>query len=202
MIEISAITNRIENLFGQLNAQFFNGELTQPAITLSSDNGRGSYGWCTVVELWENATGKYYEINVSSEYINRPISEVCATLLHEMTHLHDITHGIQDVSNNGYYHNKKFKASAEAHGLHIEKHVKYGWTVTTLNDEAAAWVAENIGTDNIDARRLTVNKMQKAKAKKSNSIKYVCPVCGAIVRATRELNIRCDDCDEAFEMEE
>lgn len=31
------------------------------------------------------------------------------------------------------------------------------------------------------------------------SIKYVCPVCGTIIRATRQVNVKCGDCDVAFE---
>lgn len=65
-----------------------------------------------------------------------PYGRTGDTLLHEMTHLYNLEHDIQDVSNNGYYHNMKFKATAEAHGFHIEKHAKYGWTVTTLAPEA------------------------------------------------------------------
>ena len=42
------------------------------------------------------------------------MAELAATLLHEMAHLYNLEHGIQDVSNNGYYHNMKFKATAEA----------------------------------------------------------------------------------------
>ncbi len=76
------------------------------------------------------------------ETIDRPIGEVAATMLHEMAHLYNLTHGIEDVSNNGYYHNKKFKETAEAHGLHIEKHDKYGWTITTLNAETVARIAQ------------------------------------------------------------
>lgn len=57
-----------------------------------------------------------------------------------MAHLYNLVHDIQDVSNNGYYHNMKFKATAEAHGLHIEKRQKYGWTVTTLAPKAEAWI--------------------------------------------------------------
>ena len=56
-------------------------------------------------------------------------------MLHEMAHLYNLIHEIKDVSNNGYYHNKKFKATAEAHGLHIEHHGTYGWTVTTLTEK-------------------------------------------------------------------
>ena len=53
-------------------------------------------------------------------------------MLHEMSHLYNLTHGIKDVSNNDYYHNKKLKDTAEAHGLHIKHHPKYGWAVTML----------------------------------------------------------------------
>ena len=47
-------------------------------------------------------------------------------MLHEMAHLYNLNHGIKDVSNNGYYHNKKFKETAEAHGLAISHHHTYG----------------------------------------------------------------------------
>lgn len=48
------------------------------------------------------------------------MTELAATLLHEMAHLYDLEQDIQDVNNNDYYHNIKFEATAEAHGLHIE----------------------------------------------------------------------------------
>ena len=100
-----------------------------------------------------------------------------------------------------YYHNQKFKATAEAHGLHIEKHAKYGWTVTTLAPEA--WIREILGEDKINASRLPVEGTTKGGSKKSihRSIKYVCPWCGIIIRATREVNVICGDCGEAFERE-
>ena len=34
---------------------------------------------------------------------------------------------------------------------------------------------------------------------KNRSIKYVCPHCGAIIRATRQVNVVCGDCDVPFE---
>ena len=100
-----------------------------------------------------------------------------------------------------YYHNQKFKATAEAHGLHIEKHAKYGWTVTTLAPEV--WIREILGEDKINASRLPVEGTTKGGSKKSinRSIKYVCPCCGTIIRATREVNVICGDCREAFERE-
>lgn len=87
------------------------------------------------------------------------------------------------------------------HGLHIEKHDKYGWTVTTLPPKAEAWIRETLGEDKINASRLPVEGTTKGGSKKSKnrSIKYVCPCCGIIIRATREVNVICEDCGEPFE---
>lgn len=34
---------------------------------------------------------------------------------------------------------------------------------------------------------------------RNRSIKYVCPACGTIIRAARQVNVKCGDCDVAFE---
>jgi len=201
MLNISEIVKRTEDIFDMLNAQFYNGELSRPAITVSPDGGRGAYGWCTIHEVWDAKGEKYREINLCAEYLNRPLTDVCATLLHEMAHLYNLVHGIADVSNNGYYHNTKFKDTAEAHGLHIEKHQKYGWTVTTLTPETEEWLRDTLGEDGIEASRIMTIGTIKGGGKKSKnrSIKYVCPECGTIIRATREVSVICADCDEPFE---
>lgn len=64
-------------------------------------------------------------------------------MLHKMAHLYNLPHEIKDVN----YHNKKFKETAEDHGLHIEHHTIYGWTITTLTEETAAWLAQQTGME-------------------------------------------------------
>ena len=217
MINISEIVAKTEAMFDLFNAHFYNAEMTRPAITVSPDGGRGAYGWCSIYEIWQGDGEAHREINITAEYINRPIGEVAATMLHEMAHLYNLTHGIKDVSNNGYYHNKKFKETAEAHGLHIEHHNTYGWTVTTLTEETAEWLAQQPGMDDFTASRKTAFQIKvtgdddedgdeaKPTAKggrstsKNRSIKYVCPKCGCIIRATKEVNVVCGDCNVAFE---
>ena len=203
MLQISAIVKKTEELFDLFNQHFYDGELARPAITVSPDGGRGAYGWCSVQELWKTERDMYREINIYAEYLDRPMTEVCATMLHEMAHLYNLLHEVEDTSNNGYYHNMKFKATAEAHGLRIEKHQKYGWTITTLAPEAEAWVKETLGDKAINASRLPEGGTDKGRGKKSKnrSIKYVCPECGAIIRATKEVNVVCGDCDVPFERE-
>ena len=119
MLQISEIVKKTEEMFDLFNEHFYHGGLNRPAITVSPDGGRGAYGWCSIQEIWNAEGEKYREINLCAEYLDRPIFELAATLLHEMAHLYNLEHDIQDVSNNGYYHNMKFKATAEAHGLHI-----------------------------------------------------------------------------------
>ena len=203
MLQISAIVKKTEELFDLFNQHFYDGELARPAITVSPDGGRGAYGWCSVQEVWKTEREMYREINICAEYLDRPMTEVCATMLHEMAHLYNLLHEVEDTSNNGYYHNMKFKATAEAHGLRIEKHQKYGWTITTLAPEAEAWVKETLGDEAINASRLPEGGAGKEKGKKpkNRSIKYVCPECGAIIRATKEVNVLCGDCDVPFERE-
>lgn len=105
MMSVSEIVAKTEAMFDLFNHHFYNDELTRPAITVSSDGGRGVYGWCSVYEIWQASGEAYREINICAEYIDRPIGEVAAIMLHEMAHLYHLAHEIKDVSNNGYFHN-------------------------------------------------------------------------------------------------
>lgn len=218
MMNVSEIVARTESMFDLFNDHFYGGEMTRPAITVSPDGGRGAYGWCSIYEIWQDGSEAYREINICAEYIDRPICEVAATMLHEMAHLYNLTHEIKDVSNNGYYHNKKFKATAEAHGLSIAHHPTYGWTVTELTAETAEWLAQQPGMADFTASRKTAFQIKVTgdddnedgeepkptirggrTTSKNRSIKYVCPKCGAIIRATRQVNVLCGDCNVPFE---
>lgn len=48
IINISEIVAKTEAMFDLLNEHFYQNELIRPAITVSSDNGRGAYGWCSI----------------------------------------------------------------------------------------------------------------------------------------------------------
>lgn len=102
LLQIPEIVKKTEEMFDLFNEHFYNKELTRPAITVSSDGGCGAYGWCSIHEIWNADEEKYREINLCAEYLDRPMIELAATLLHEMAHLYDLEHDIQDVSNNGH----------------------------------------------------------------------------------------------------
>lgn len=137
-IKTSRTAGQLEKMFRELNKHYYNGELPEPIITLKKTPS--AYGHITTVKTWtvstEQGTEQRYEINISTATLDRPIENTTATLLHEMAHLYNLVHGIRDTSSqSGAYHNKRFKATAEAHGLVIDHHEKYGWTVTSPSEE-------------------------------------------------------------------
>ncbi len=195
---LQQVIGKLENLFSKFNKQFYNGELQSPIITASPDHTKGAYGWCTGWKAWkdENDSG-YYEINLCAEYLSRPFLEVCETLLHEMVHLANLQNNIKDTSRGGTYHNKEFRSSAEAHGLTVEK-TKSGWNKTALTDETVAWIV----TEFAEETRFPLYREKilnvKGYKKKSSSRKYVCPLCGTIIRATKEVRVTCSECEAEF----
>lgn len=197
---LKVVISKLEDLFQKFNVKFFNNELEKPVITVSPDTTKGAYGWCTAWKAWkdhEDSEG-YYEINMCAEHLNRPFEETCGTLIHEMVHLINLQNEIQDTSRSGTYHNKKFKQTAEQYGLVVEKSESSGWCITRLNDEAA----EYINSLNEEGFKLHRRKILKVKTSSSSSSrKYMCPQCGTIIRATKEVRVICSDCDIEFEEE-
>ena len=120
-------------MFRELNKHYFGGQLPEPIISLKKTPS--AYGHITCSKVWQAGGENKYEINISSATLDRPIEETAATLLHEMVHEYCLENGIKDTSNNGTYHNKRFKGQAEAHGLKVSHHEKYGWTITSPSEE-------------------------------------------------------------------
>jgi transcription initiation factor IIE alpha subunit len=113
-----------------------------------------------------------------------------------MVHLHNIGNEIQDTSANGRYHNKKFKETAEAHGLVIEKDSRHGWTITKLHESTAQWIDNNIDHKGFDLAR--AKKEKKTAGKKSKYNYYMCPCCGVKFYSVHEIRATCEDCGEEF----
>ena len=204
-VSLKTTLNQLENLFKFFNKEYFENQLEAPVITISPDMTKGAYGWCTSWKAWKHSSEDgendgHYEINICAEHLTRPFEEVAGTMLHEMVHLDNLYKGIKDTSRSGTYHNEKFRKTAEKHGLIVEKTEKYGFAITKLTDEAKEKV-KKIGCESFDMFRDSGIKKAN-KTSKSSSIKYVCPLCGAIIRATKEVNVRCADCGVLFEKAE
>lgn len=123
----------LNKVFKLINEEYFNNELEVPTITIQSTVG--AYGHVSVNKVWHNDTVATHELNLSADYLNRPIENIVATLIHEGCHLYALQNNIKDTSNRGIYHNKRFKALAEERGLQISRHETYGWTITELTEK-------------------------------------------------------------------
>lgn len=183
-----------------------------------------AYGHITTVKTWTvnaaQGTEQRYEINISTATLDRPIEETTATMLHEMAHLYNMVHGIKDTSSqSGAYHNKRFKETAEAHGLRIEQHPKYGWTATYPTEELLDFIIFQGWQDIKMTEGLTWADMAgtgtgsrapgnsetgapKPPRKPSSTRRWICPKCHTIIRSTKEVRVLCMDCNLPFERAE
>ena len=194
--------NYLAKLYDYCNEKLFGGKLTRPVITVQRDERNKTNGWWSVKRVWkENDKDEgEHELNMTAQTLNRSINEIAATMIHEMCHQYASVHNMQDTSRAGNYHNKLYKKIAESHGLTVECVQTIGWSHTELTDETAALIAEFVkdNPDNV-IYRLPVMKGQCVKT--SSTRKYVCPVCGNSVRATKEVRIMCVDCNELMQEE-
>jgi len=213
-VKTSRTAGYLEKMFRALNRDWFGGELEEPIITIQSTPR--AYGHVTVGKTWKRKDDWRHELNMGAETINRPIEEVVATMVHEMVHLWNIAHEVQDCSRGGMYHNRKFRDEAQRRGLVIGHHEVYGWTITSPSDELLEYILEQ-GWTEINISRggfgwvppksggskagdgSSAEGEDKPKPKKSSTRKLQCPCCGNSVRATKAVRIMCMDCEKQMQ---
>ena len=188
------------NLYDYVNEQFFKGELHRPVITVQLDEKNKAYGWFTCAKVWtlrESATNWDidYEINMSAQYLNRPVYDTVGTLIHEMCHQFAKVNNVQDCSRSGTYHNKLFKKIAEEHGLSVVNLERIGWARTSLTDDTKEIIDLFLKDHPYDVI-YRYAPVKGTRVKSSSTRKYICPCCGMSVRATKSVNIMCADCNE------
>ena len=195
----------LNKIFDLLNAEYFENALSRPTITIQSTPK--AYGHFSLRDdTWVSKLGGTHEINIGAGTLARPIEEVTATLLHEMVHYFNYELGIQDCSRGNTYHNRRFKDAAESHGLCVTHSDKYGWSHTSPDDSLLDFVLENGLTDILINRneftgfQITGTGTHSGTPtppppKPSSTRKYLCPCCGISVRATKNVRIKCMDCD-------
>ena len=209
----------LEDAFKIFNEELFGGELPPVVITLQSSpksNGHISCG-----KIWRVESDRRHEINISVEHLDRNMEYVCATLVHELCHLYAMVHNLADTSKYGRYHNRVFKNIAEQHGIIVSQAKYIGWSVTApgprlleiieaygitkpidLNRDGeridlAAMIALMGGKNGVPGAS-GIDGLTVPGKPKCSTRKYICPCCGNSFRATKDINVKCMDCDEQF----
>ena len=207
LVKMSRTAGYLEKMFRTLNSKYFDGRLEEPIITVQSTPR--AYGHITVGKSWRKGQEHRHELNIGAGTLDRPIESIVSTLLHEMVHLWNLQTGVKDCSRGGTYHNKRFKQAAEERDLIISYDGTIGWSITEPSDRLLEFIIEQ-GWCDIQMNRIewqyiptgvgTDNKTGTATptttGKPSHTRKYQCPCCGNSVRATKQVNIMCIDCNE------
>jgi len=208
---ITQATEEINRLFGLFNQRFYNGELPLPVVNIQPNSARrNAKGWFTPGRCWQDkVSGElFYCITICPEFFGQAAETICATILHEMVHLHCHINRIRDTSRQQAYHNAEFQLMAETHGLIARRSEKNGWSDTALNREAADFVRENVRQEAInliygqfdqqpeDDDSEAGEELKPKKRKKK--LKYICPQCKETVEGRKNIRVICGDCRLEF----
>lgn len=194
-IKMSETISILEIIFDKLNGIYFNNSLPKAVITVQSTPK--TYGHCSTKKIWQNDKTAMYEINLSAEFINRPIQDTAVTLCHEMIHLYCLENGIVDTSQKGRYHNKNFMNEAVIRDLVITYNRKNGYSET----KPSKTFINKLAKANIDMTiKLARIIIDKPKGEIKKRYKYICHICGQTIKTTAKLNLICGNCKEHMEI--
>lgn len=150
--------------------------------------------------MWQAVDGtKHHEIQITAEHLTRPAMEIASTIRHELVHAKNHSTGVSDTSNNGVYHNKRFKESAERYGLTCaEKTNQNGHGITTLSAELEAQLIVELKPSDEAFTLVRVVLAKRPPKTKGKMLKWVCG-CTQI-RAAVEVKATCSkpDCGKPF----
>lgn len=211
--KMSRTVSTLERMFNVIDTELFGSFLPETVITVQ--HRPDSYGHSSTRAVWKKSGEDAYELNISDWVLALPIEETLDTMIHECVHLYCKVKGIQDVSNNGYYHNKRFKEEAERVHLKCAHAGKYGWnTEATGNDWLIEFALAHDWSEFQTFRPHDLNELLTGMiptgqtqtqtnvadgGKKTGSyIRWKCPGCGNIIRSTKKVNVICGDCQVPF----
>lgn len=191
LTKTSRIAGELEKIFRTLNTEIFDDELDMPMITVEHIRTDANV---SALPSWNTKRGEKYGLQIAQNVLRRPLDNVIEVLLHQMIHLWCYQNNISDSSRGGHYHNIKFATLATEKGLTVVPHPTQGWTVTGINDDLLEFIATQGWPEHILPPD-EPNAEDATPKKKGSTRRLVCPQCGAIVRATRDVNLLCLDCD-------
>lgn len=181
-------------MFNSFNKLYFEDKLPKVIITFESGYKKGAFGWIYTKPTWEQSKQARYNINISSDFLDRDIYAVMGTLLHEMCHLYALDNNIKDTSRSGIYHNKKFKEICEAHGLEVFEESNIGYGRTKPTEITRKHIDDNAGVTSFEVKKLKPQTKDKEDKPKQSRRKYKCPYCEAQVTATKDVELICGTC--------
>jgi hypothetical protein len=198
------ILNAVDSLYSQIRK---NHPEVPPATFVVGAKGktaRRSVHGHFHANQWEGSAA--HEIMLSGESLARGAVPTLGTLIHEAAHAAAFASGVKDTSNNGRYHNKKFKEIAESMGIELEQGNTIGWSITSVPDATVERYAKGVAAlaETLTAWRKTPVEALTAPAKPRRTTKFAIdcgcgnPVTVSKIWFSEHGDITCGDCLEVF----
>jgi len=153
------------------------------------------------VELFDmngNMRDGYAVLNQLKDVMSGMTDKELAAFQQELWGANGTTRAVLKETSQGVrYHNKLFKAEAEARDLAIGYDRAIGYSLTTPTEALIEKLREAGFALDIPFARHTLGNGKAAQRNKA--YKYECPSCGQNVRSTADLNIVCGECGVRME---
>ena len=227
---------KIQTVIDELDSTFFsgNGKEKIPELVFAINNQCRSCvtAFVSPDALYDKLKDKRLQyLGINPKYLNRDVSEIIATLCHELCHIYE--NAYIHIPRGGY-HDRQWVNLMEGCGLSAvflnksktavstkiveggvfeefvktftEKHGKDYFNIVEYSPiiEHRTKVALGLedGDDDEDDLPKADNADKPIKKYNRNKVKYTCPDCGAKVWGKSGLHIECSDCACPFEEEE
>lgn len=191
---IAPAIKELERFFNFFNRKLYDNKLPTPIITIQSTGRKNALGWFWA-DAWKRKKGDVPEINITAEHLNRGVSDVLETLLHEMVHLDNWHQKIPDCSA-AQYHNAAFKRGCEKIELICERG-KHGWNLTSLSGSLSNLIKQ--GKPNAEAFAIFRRAELGARKGVGSRLKKWSCGCTNIRVAVSDFSATCNNCGNEFE---
>lgn len=172
--------------FDLFNAQWFAQGLPQAVISFKKTRvttlGHYRFG--------RNEFGLKHEINLNSQYMERPFCQILATLLHEMIHLEEDLRGIKPGKSSGNRHSRFFLERSRMIGIPSDAR---GYSLGMFEPFAGFVTLHGV---EIIAEKEGVRKFKKGS---SNLRKYSCG-CTNVRVGSKKFSAVCRLCGKEFRL--
>lgn len=193
----------LEEAYVKLNKELFNNELPDICITIQHSKKKGkmiTLGWFSTEHVWfDENKNEMFELNITSDCLNKPFIDIIGVLIHEMVHIYCHSQNIEDC--NGKKHNENFKAQCELVGLSCEKDKSVGWGLTSVTlDLRDKIIALDLDESAFENKCEAIVIEREPKEQKPKPV-YICPGCQEKIKSKKtDLAIMCVKCHQQFEL--
>lgn len=200
-IKLDDIILELRSIHRQLNQIFFEGKLHSVQINIENNIRRRKVLTQGTFEPNDNWSSKESQITIWTSSLDGDYYNIIAILLHEMVHQFNYENGIKDVENN-QRHNKKFRDAALRVELSLPKTVrgygtnsKKGFMFTEPSESLKKIIDEKLDFNKSVfslKHNYAINRAQKGYSSRNT---YTCLGCNLKISSSKELNLKCLDCD-------